>query len=127
MAAANINDVDLVLAICGMDDPVTRGNIIAREGFQTLEDLGIMEDDKDVIEMAKRIASRRQNQGHINLSTVTIKPLQALVWWIRDHQKLSLPLDAAAFTPVVVATTVERKIIQREQAGAEVNKRFGQV
>ena len=33
------------------------GNIIAREGFQTLEDLGIMEDDKDVIEMAKRMAS----------------------------------------------------------------------
>ena len=67
MAAANINDVDLVLAICGVHDPVTRGNIIAREGFQTLEDLGIMEGDKDVIEMAKRMASRSLNQGHVNL------------------------------------------------------------
>ena len=71
-----------------------------------------MEDDKDVIEMAKRMASRSLNQGRVNLSTVTIKRLQALVWWIRDHQKLNLPLDAAAFTPAVLATAVERKIVQ---------------
>ena len=51
MAAANINDVDLVLIICGKDNPVTWGNIIARQGFETLEDLGIIEDDKDIIEI----------------------------------------------------------------------------
>ena len=66
MAAANINDVDLVLIICGKDNPVTWGNIIAKQGFETLEDLGIMEDDKDIIEMAKHMALRSQNQGHIN-------------------------------------------------------------
>ena len=76
----------------------TRGDIIAWEGFETLEDLGILEDDKDVIEMAKRMASRNQNQGHMILSTLTIKRLQALIWWIRDHQKLNLPLNAAEFT-----------------------------
>ena len=83
MAAANINDVDLVLAIWGVDDHATRGNIIAREGFQTLEDLSIIVDDKDVIDKAKRMSLRSQNQGRVNLSTVTIKRLQALIWWIR--------------------------------------------
>ena len=55
-AAANVNDVDVVLAMCGVEDEDTRGDIIAWEGFETLEDLGILEDDKDVIEMAKRMA-----------------------------------------------------------------------
>ena len=52
----------------------------------TLEDLSIREDNKDVIEMAKHMASCSQNQGHINLSTVTTERLQALVLWIHDHQ-----------------------------------------
>ena len=101
MAAANINDVDLVLIICGKDNPVTLGNIIARQGFETLEGLGIMEDDKDIIEMAKRMAFRSQNQRHINLSTVTNESLQALVWWMHDHQKLNLPLYTATFNRAV--------------------------
>ena len=50
----------------------------------TLEDLSIREDNKDVIEMAKHMASCSQNQGHINLSAITMKHLQALVWWIHD-------------------------------------------
>jgi len=123
MAAANVNAVDVVLAMCGVEDEDTRGDIIAWEGFETLEDLGILEDDKDVIEMAKRMASRNQNQGRVILSTVTIKRLQALIWWIRDRQKLNLPLNAAEFTPAVLADAVERKIIQRKQADAEITTR----
>ena len=73
--------------------------------------------------MAKRIALRNQNQGRVNLSTVTIKRLQALIWWIRDHQKLNLPLNAAEFTPAVLADAIERKLIQRKQAGAEITTR----
>ena len=51
--------------MCGVEDEDTRGDIIAWEGFETLEDLGILEVDKDVIEMAKRMASRNQNQGRV--------------------------------------------------------------
>ena len=71
MAAANVNVVDVVLAMCRVEDDDTRGNIITWEGFETLEGLGILEDDKDVIEMAKRMASRNQNQGRVILSMVT--------------------------------------------------------
>ena len=120
MAAGNVNNVDLVLALCGVENQVARGNIIAWEGFESLEDLGILEDDKDVSEMAKRMAGRAPNQGHVHLSTVTIKRLQALVWWIHDRQKLNLPLNAAALTPAVLTDAVERKIVQKKQAEAEI-------
>ena len=69
------------------------------------------------------MASRNQNQGRIILSIVTIKRLQALIWWIRDRQKLNLQLNAAEFTPAVLANAVERKIIQRKQADAEITTR----
>ena len=65
MAAGNVNDVDLVLALCGVEN-LARGNIIAWEDFESLEDLGILEDDKDVSEMAKRMAGRALNQGRVH-------------------------------------------------------------
>ena len=62
------------------------------------------------------MASRNQNQGRVILSTVTIKRLQALIWWIRDHQKLNLPLNAAEFTLAVLADAIERNY-NSEKAG----------
>ena len=35
MAAANVNAVDAVLAMCGVEDEDTRGDIIAWEGYET--------------------------------------------------------------------------------------------
>ena len=32
-----------------------------------------------------------------------------MIWWIRDCQKLNLPLNTAEFTPAVLADTVEWK------------------
>ena len=66
------------------------------------------------------MAGRAPNQGRVHLSTVTIKRLQALVWWIHDHQKLNLPLNAAALTPAVLTDTIEWKIVQKKQAEAEI-------
>jgi hypothetical protein len=82
-----INDLHLVLETCGILDAVTRANIINREGFQSLADLGVLETDTDVSDMAKRLASRTQAEGRVYLGTVVVKRLQTLVWWVRDHQK----------------------------------------
>ena len=109
----------MVLALCGVENQVARGNIIAWEGFESLEDLSILEDDKDVSEMAKRMAGRVPNQGHVHLSTVTIKRLQALVSCIHDCQKLNLPLNAA-LTPAVLTDAIKQKIVQNKQAEAEI-------
>jgi hypothetical protein len=92
---ANLQDLHVVLAICGITDDATRALIVACEGFTQLEDLGILKKDTDVMEMAKRMASRTQAKGRVLLGTVIIKRLQTLIWWIRDQQKWGLALDAA--------------------------------
>ena len=52
-----IEELNAVFAMCGITDAGMRANIIAREGFTQLEDLGVLETDTDVTEMAKRMAS----------------------------------------------------------------------
>ena len=86
-----IEELNAVFAMCGITDAGMRTNIIAREGFTQLEDLGVLETDTDITEMAKRMASRTQAEGRVLLGTVIIKRLQTLVWWVRDHQKRGLP------------------------------------
>jgi hypothetical protein len=53
-----IAELNAVLITCGVDSAATRNNIITREGFTQLADLGVLETDTDVTEMAKRMASR---------------------------------------------------------------------
>ena len=51
-----IGELNAVFAMCGIIDEATRANIINQEGFTQLEDLGVLETDTDVTEMAKRMA-----------------------------------------------------------------------
>jgi hypothetical protein len=88
----------MVFKMCGVTDVVTRTNIINQEGFTTIEDLGVLKNDSDVSDMAKRMASRMLVEGRVQLGTVGIKRVQTLVWWVRDHQKRGLAIDAALFS-----------------------------
>ena len=56
-------EVHAVLERCGVVTKVTRNNIITREGFMQLADFGVLENDTDVSEMAKRMASRTVAEG----------------------------------------------------------------
>jgi hypothetical protein len=80
MMADPINDLHLVLETCSILDAATCANIINREGFQSLADLGVLEMDMDVSDMAKRLVSRMQAEGRVYLGTVIVKRLQMLVW-----------------------------------------------
>ena len=71
--------------------------LLPERGFTQLEDLGVLETDTDVMEMAKRMASQTQAEGRVLLGIVITKCLQTLVWWVRDHQKQGWPLVAAEF------------------------------
>jgi len=114
-----INDLHLVLETCGILDAVTRANIINREGFQSLADLGVLETDTDVSDMAKRLASRTQAEGRVYLGTVVVKRLQMLVWWVRDHQKRGLPINAADFDVPAMNQAAEMKSLKRDMAEKE--------
>jgi hypothetical protein len=56
-----------------------------------------MKDDKDVYEMVKQLAQSTMADGHVNFSTVTIKHLQGLVYWVNDHTLHQKPITAANF------------------------------
>jgi hypothetical protein len=114
-----IAELNLVLETCGILDAATRTNIINREGFTSLDDLGVLETDTDVMEMAKRMATRTQAEGRVLLGTVVIKRLQTLVWWIRDQQKRGLALVAANFDAAVMNQAAEMKNLRRELADKE--------
>lgn len=114
-----IAELNMVLEVCGIADLATRTNIINREGFNSLEDLGVLETDSDVSDMAKRLASRTQAEGRVYLGTVVVKRLQTLVWWVRDHQKRGLAVNAANFTVEAMNQAAEMKGLKREMADKE--------
>ena len=62
-------DIQAVFTVCriGQRDSI---RITDNEGFVDLGDLGVMEGDKDVLEMAKCIASQPANAGRVLLGTV---------------------------------------------------------
>ena len=72
-------EVHAVLERCGVVAEVMRNNIITHEGFMQLADFGVLENDTDVSEMAKRMASRTVAEGRVLLGTVVVKRLQTWV------------------------------------------------
>jgi hypothetical protein len=114
-----IGELNAVFAMCGITNEATCANIIMQEGFTQLSDLGVLETDTDVTEMAKPMAARTQAKGRVLLGTVMIKRLQTLVWWIRDHQKRGLALEAANFDAETMNQASEMKSLCRAIADKE--------
>jgi hypothetical protein len=105
-----IGELNAVFEIFGILDAGMRTNIINHEGFMSLAVLGVLvETNMDVLEMAKRLASRMQAEGGIYLGTVMVKRIQTLVWWVHDHQKHGLPISVADFTDQVMNKAAEMK------------------
>ena len=121
VAAAALADVNTLLTACGITDANVRNAIVHREGFLTVEDLAVLESDTDVTEMAKRMAGRTAAEGRAHLSTVQIKRLQAMVWWIHDRRQRSLDINVADFTPAAMDAARERKRIEQERPETEAS------
>jgi hypothetical protein len=81
----------------------------------------VMEGDKDVLEMAKRMANRTVNDGRVVLGTVQIKRLQALVWWIRDHQRRGMAVVAGDFDVATMYGAMTSKSIEKERGGTDAS------
>ena len=109
-----LNEVHDVLIVCGFTNQVTRDRIILNEGFNTIGDIGEMEEDTDVTEMAKRLSSRTIAEGRVLIQTKQLKRLQVLVWWIRDRKRHGQTLDGEEFTEDAMALAKTRKRIERE-------------
>ena len=85
-----------------------------------MEDLGVLETDTDIMEMAKRMVTRTQVEGRVLLGMVIIKQLQTLVWWVRDQQKHGLVLVATNFDAATMNQAGEMKNLRHELANMEL-------
>jgi len=121
-AAAPPNPIDqlnTVLTTCGIAAANDRAAVIANEGFTSIADFRYLEGDRDITKMAKRLSARTQAEGRVNLGTVVIKRLQALVYWVKDRQKRGLAITAAAFTAQAMEEAGRRKEDRKELKGKD--------
>ena len=108
--AVNPNeDVHHVLDQCGITSPAAHQVFILTEGLDSVEAFGDLSGDNDVTEMAKRMASRQPNNGRVILGTTHIKRLQALVYWVKDHQRRNVDLDYNDWNDVTMRASMTRK------------------
>ena len=73
-----MEQLDAIFQTIGILDAQTCATIIECEGFLSLEDLATLVNNKDVDEMAKRMATRTLAGGRVNIGTIVIqnsKPL----------------------------------------------------
>jgi hypothetical protein len=99
----DINGVTLALTRCGAS-PQQRVAII-QEAFTGMADLLFME-ESDIKRMMSNITKLRQNQGRIRIGAVLTKKVKALVFWVKEQERLGLDLDANRFTDVEVKETL---------------------
>jgi len=108
-------DLHAVLTIVGITEENIRTQIIENEGFTSIQDFLVMDADKDVESMANRMG-RRPAASQVSLSTVSIKRLQAYIWWLRDRNKCGQPITAAAFTAEELTNALQQKTYRKELA-----------
>ena len=92
IAPANIAEdpIHAVLRTCGVALLAARMTFINVEGLDSISTFIQFNGDSDVTEMAKRMAARPSVAGRVILGTMQIKRLQALVYWVKDHDKRGL-------------------------------------
>ena len=120
IVAANVSGIRTVLAVCGVIDPDHLNLICTGEGLTSIADFGVFYSDCDVVDMAKRVSSRTINYGCVNLGTVHIKKIQALVWWINDRQKFGQDFDPAKFNQATMLASMQSKRIKKDQPSRDV-------
>ena len=112
IVAANIAVIHTVLVLCGVINPDNRNLICTGEGLTSIADFGVFDSDRDDVEMAKRLSRRTINNGLVNIDTIHIKKIQALVWWINDRQKFGQDLDPAKFDQATMLASMQSKRIE---------------
>ena len=61
-------------------------------------DFGYLNQDLNVTDTTKRLLGHTFINGQVNIITVTIKYLKAMVYWYKYHQKRGLDLELEKIT-----------------------------
>jgi hypothetical protein len=108
-AAAAEHPIHRVLRTCGLADAAMRATFIDIEGLDSLTAFAQLNGDADISEMAKRMASRSIAAGRVILGTMHIKRIQALVYWVKDHDRRGLVADPESWDEDAMTEAMERK------------------
>ena len=111
IAPANVAEdpIHAVLRTCGVTLLAARTTFINVEGLDSISAFTQLNGDTDVTEMAKRMASRPSAAGRVILGTMQIKRLQALVYWVKDHDKRGLVAQPDHWDNEAMTEAMERK------------------
>jgi hypothetical protein len=92
IAPANIAEDPIhdFLRTCGVALLAARMTFVNVKGLDSLSAFTQWNRDSDIIEMAKRMAAWLSDAGRVILGTIQIKRLQALIYWVKDHDKCGL-------------------------------------
>ena len=102
-----VAQVHALLTVCGLT-AAARNAIINVEGFRYPNRFNILSGDKDITEMAKRMAAR-PSASRVNLGTVDIVYLQGLVYWIKDRVARGQEIDYTEFDEAVLEEAMQEK------------------
>ncbi len=97
-----------MLTISGIANAATCTTFINIEGLDSMEAFASMNADPNNMERAKPMASR-PNTRRVILGTMQIKRLQALVYWVKDHDKRGLQAVPEMWTQEVMFAAMARK------------------
>ena len=116
-----IADLHMVLTTCGVNVEAMRALIINNEHLTSIADFGFLDGgEDDITAMSSRMARRVSNNGGVILGGIQIKKIQALVWWVRDRQKLGQPIDAALWTVAAMTNAGISKGIEKYHPKADM-------
>ena len=113
-AAAALQGLQNVLETCDIAPAVTHTHLINNKGLTSIANLGLLDGDNDMLEMVKHMAAQMEANGCVNLGTIVITKLQALVHWIKDCQMHSLDVNADNWDEALMMAVMDVKCVQKE-------------
>ena len=120
VVAAAENPIHQVLRTFGVTTLAARMTFINVKGLDELSAFAQLSGDADVTEMAKRMASRPSTVGRVILGTMHIKRIQALVFWVKDHDKHCLIAEAELWNTDAMEEAMERKEAEHNYSKVDI-------
>ena len=122
-----VNPVHAVLVLCGIASAASlvRCSSATLEGLNIIDAVAIMlNGDSDVTEMAKRSSMSSRNSiaaGRVILVTIQNERIQALVCWVKDHQRRGKVFGPEKFTNVELNIALHMKEVDYNAEKIDMN------
>jgi hypothetical protein len=94
---AECPEMDVMLTLCGFDEPIVHQHLIQHEGFDTLESFGGFL-SKSIDHMARHHESYTPVAQRVNFGMCRIGMFKAIVYWVRKCCHEGTMVDIATLT-----------------------------